>query len=806
MLMAISRLPLLSYQLTEEFFGVPIAFLSSYRLKKTLVLMLLSIFALPQLSVHAVSRTIANPQLQMVGARVSSLGVTNPTIQGDTNAVLINPASLGDVESMPLTLTSKTVAGEFQYRFACIGLPLDLKIPVRNEKPTFQRVTFGLVYGDLTLSGIPKTILDDQSHPQSNETFSSGTRVLGLSAGTAYYNKFSFDILSVGTTVKMTQMYNPESSPYTFGTDIGAIGTQYWERFFIDKLHIGLALHNVISPSIKDSKSQNEALLPFEFYAGVRADMLGDRLSLFGNNGLDGFTTGFEYFMQPNLILRGSTDFERVNIGTGIIFEKIATGFGDRDFSLRFDYNYTQNRAPLDANPNHVFSVTILGETRPRAPRILTPAEEFLVIPERTITLKGVGPKNTSMQIFNNNLLSRTVYSDKFGKWSIKDFPLNEGKNLIFVKAYSLDKDSSQNSYPLVIFSDTKPPFLTVAINPEGDNLRIKVNCDENIPGLEANIGTTQLTFEQTSTINITQGLGKKIDPLSLHDESTEWECVIPMPEDVKPGTRLPKDMMNLHITAKDSADNTNGGKDYPFFLSFSYPQDKHVHYKDSIRFIGKSSDTLKSISINDKPVFIDPSKQFAMPVSLKPGKNTIRVKAKALNDNDVAYSTRVLYLKSFPDLNDRVRGRREIEFLATLGVLSGDEDGNFNPLRQVTREYIAKLLVLANGTEASTLPKVTNALFSDVPSNYPFAPYIQAAIQSGLMFAYPDGTFKPSQPLTLSESVFLLSNAGIIAYQEVDSTQDHYITRSELAEFLAYSPEYEKKIQNLINWDKGYE
>lgn len=754
----------------------------------------------------AVTRTIANPQLQMVGARVSSLGVTNPTLQGDTNAVFINPASLGDVESMPLTLTSKTVAGEFQYRYACIGLPLDLKIPVRNEKPNFQRITFGLVYGDLTLSGIPKTELDDNGIPQSDETFSSGTRVLGLSAGTAYYNKYSFDILSIGSTLKMTQMYNSVSNPHTFGADVGVIGTQYWERFFVDKLHIGLALHNVISPSIKDPESGNEALLPFEFYAGVRADMLGDRLSIFGNNGLNGFTSGFEYFLQSNLILRASTDFERVNIGTGIIFEKIATGFGNRDFNLRFDYNYTQNKAPLNADPNHVFSITILGENRPRAPRILTPSEEFLVIPERTLTIKGVGPKNTSMQIFNNNMLSRTVYSDKFGKWTIKDFPLNEGKNEIYVKSYSLAKDSSQKSYPLTVFSDTKSPKLTVEIFPEGEDLKLKVKCDENIPGLEASIGTTQLTFEQTSTFNLTQGLGKKIDPLSLHDEPTEWECTIPMPKEVAPGTKLPKDMLNLNIVAKDSADNSTGAKEFPFFLSFSFPQDKHVHYKDTIRFIGKSSDTLKSISINDKPVFIDPSKQFAMPVTLKPGKNTVRVKAKALNDKDIAYSTRVLYLKSFPDLTDKVRGRREIEFLSTLGVLSGDEDGNFNPKKQVTREYIAKLLVLANGTDASALPKVTDGLFTDVPANHPFAPYIQAAIQSGLMFAYPDGTFKPSQPLSLSESVFLLSNAGIIAYQEVDSTQDNYISRSELAEFLAYSPEYEKKIQNLINWDKGYE
>jgi len=774
-------------------------------MRKLLSLFFISIaLAIPS-QVLADSRTIANPQLQMVGARVTSLGVTNPTIQGDTNAVFINPASLGDVESMPLTFTSKTVIGDFQYRFLCVGLPLDLRIPVRNEKPSYQRITFGLSYGDVMLSDIEETVLDDQGQPHAIDTFSSGIRVIGLSAGTAYYNYLSFDILSLGTTLKMTQMFNSVSNPSTFGMDLGAIGTQYWERFYIDRLHIGLALHNVISPSIKDPISKNEALLPFEFYAGVRADMLNDKLSVFGNNGINGFTTGFEYFLQPSLILRGSTDFERINAGTGIIFEKIATGFGERDFSLRFDYNYTQNKFPLNANPNHVFSVSLLGESRPRAPRILSPSEEFMVIPERNITLKGVGPKNTSMQIFNNNALSRTVYSDKFGKWTIRDFPLEEGKNFIYIKSYTLDKDASQRSYPLTIFSDTKPPKLTVSILPEDTNLKIRIVCNENIPGLDANIGATQLTFERVSSVNVTQRLGQKIDPISTHDEPSEWVAIIPIPKEVAPGAQLPKDMLNLHISAKDSADNDTTGKDYPFFLSVSFPQDKYVHYKDSIRFLGKSSETVKSVSINDNPVFIDPSKQFAISITLKPGKNTVRVKAKAQNDKDIAYSTRILYLKSFPDLNDKVKGRREIEFLATLGVLSGDEDGNFNPTRQVTREYIAKLLVLANGGESATLPKVNENLFADVPQNHPFAPYIQSAIQSGLMFAYPDGTFKPSQPLTLSESVFLLSNAGIIAFQEVDPSQDRYISRSELAEFLAYAPEFEKKIQALINWDKGY-
>ena len=99
----------------------------------------------------------------------------------------------------------------------------------------------------------------------------------------------------------------------------------------------------------------------------------------------------------------------------------------------------------------------------------------------------------------------------------------------------------------------------------------------------------------------------------------------------------------------------------------------------------------------------------------------------------------------------------------------------------------------------------VTYDLFLDVPQDHPFASYIQAGLTSGYIFAFPDGTFKPEQEITLNEAVDLLSSAGVIDFADVEDG-DRLVTRAQLAEFLAYTPKIERQISNLINWEKGYE
>ena len=99
----------------------------------------------------------------------------------------------------------------------------------------------------------------------------------------------------------------------------------------------------------------------------------------------------------------------------------------------------------------------------------------------------------------------------------------------------------------------------------------------------------------------------------------------------------------------------------------------------------------------------------------------------------------------------------------------------------------------------------VEDDLFYDVPKTHPDAAYIQIAIQKGLMRVNPDGSFTPDKPLTLANIIDLLSKAGVLNYQDDTADDIKLIKRRELAEFLAYLPQYQIKINRLIDWDSGY-
>ena len=45
---------------------------------------------------------------------------------------------------------------------------------------------------------------------------------------------------------------------------------------------------------------------------------------------------------------------------------------------------------------------------------------------------------------------------------------------------------------------------------------------------------------------------------------------------------------------------------------------------------------------------------------------------------------------------------------------------------------------------------------------------------------------------------------APSFSYEEVEDAE-RLVTRAELAEFLAYTPRFERKIARLIDWEKGY-
>ena len=78
------------------------------------------------------------------------------------------------------------------------------------------------------------------------------------------------------------------------------------------------------------------------------------------------------------------------------------------------------------------------------------------------------------------------------------------------------------------------------------------------------------------------------------------------------------------------------------------------------------------------------------------------------------------------------------VKKLQELGIVNGDDKGNFNPSGKVTREQFLKMLVLATNAELNS----SNTAFDDVDANAWYAPYVAAGVSAGLINGITPDTF----------------------------------------------------------------
>jgi uncharacterized lipoprotein YddW (UPF0748 family) len=95
------------------------------------------------------------------------------------------------------------------------------------------------------------------------------------------------------------------------------------------------------------------------------------------------------------------------------------------------------------------------------------------------------------------------------------------------------------------------------------------------------------------------------------------------------------------------------------------------------------------------------------------------------------------------------------IESLAEQRILSGFPDGRFRPDADVTRAQFAAMLLQAFPDAPLTQP---DRRFADVPSRFWAATAIQRGVQSGFLAGFPDGRFRPNQPVLRVQTWVALS------------------------------------------------
>lgn len=109
----------------------------------------------------------------------------------------------------------------------------------------------------------------------------------------------------------------------------------------------------------------------------------------------------------------------------------------------------------------------------------------------------------------------------------------------------------------------------------------------------------------------------------------------------------------------------------------------------------------------------------------------------------------------AFTDVPTNYWARAYIEALASQNIIAGFPDGSFKPNEPVTRAQFATII-----TKALTPAAKRNAIdFRDVSRNFWAYAAIQSAYRSQFVSGYPDGTFKPQQEIPRVQALVSLAN-----------------------------------------------
>ncbi|MEH1964468.1 MAG: DUF1565 domain-containing protein [Nostoc sp.] len=108
-----------------------------------------------------------------------------------------------------------------------------------------------------------------------------------------------------------------------------------------------------------------------------------------------------------------------------------------------------------------------------------------------------------------------------------------------------------------------------------------------------------------------------------------------------------------------------------------------------------------------------------------------------------------------FKDVPANYWAKAYIQALASQNIIAGFPDGSFKPNEPVTRAQFAAIVTKAL-TPSAKRPVIK---FKDVASNFWANAAIQSAYQGQFVSGYPDGTFKPQQQIPRVQALVSLAN-----------------------------------------------
>ena len=94
---------------------------------------------------------------------------------------------------------------------------------------------------------------------------------------------------------------------------------------------------------------------------------------------------------------------------------------------------------------------------------------------------------------------------------------------------------------------------------------------------------------------------------------------------------------------------------------------------------------------------------------------------------------------------------------LVALGIISGYPDGTYRPDQPVTRAEFSRIIVSALGIGEAARYAAGATRFPDVPADHWASGYINVAVDVGIIIGYPDGTFQPENQVTFAEAIKMI-------------------------------------------------
>lgn len=127
----------------------------------------------------------------------------------------------------------------------------------------------------------------------------------------------------------------------------------------------------------------------------------------------------------------------------------------------------------------------------------------------------------------------------------------------------------------------------------------------------------------------------------------------------------------------------------------------------------------------------------------------------------------------SFSDVPASESYAQAVSRLYDLGIISGDNDGNFHPDSMMTRAEYAAIICRTLGLTMEAQNEQDSTKFTDVPSDYWASGFINVLSEKGMINGYEDNTFRPEDKITAEQAIKIIVSG--LGYDSMAKARERY-------------------------------